>query len=137
MNKRICASAGNDATMSSHDEMPKVTFSAKETYEEVQKLSQKIPIWNKPAQNPINNFIPYDEKPVKPMQVEDENHIAKEKHRLQRLTSLQGKDRSLMLAGTMALKNRPCSPLSKLKETRGMVTLKTVPDLFEQRNSHA
>jgi len=49
VNKRICASAGNDATMSSYDEMPKVTFSAKETYEEVQKLSQKIPIWNKPA----------------------------------------------------------------------------------------
>ena len=42
-----------------------------------------------------------------------------------------------MLAGTMALKKRPCSPLSKLKETRGMVTLKTVPDLFEQKNVHA
>lgn len=42
-----------------------------------------------------------------------------------------------MLAGTMSLKNRPCSPLSKLKETRGMVSLKTVPDLFEQKNYHA
>lgn len=111
--------------------MPKVTFAAKETYEEVQNLSQKIPIWDKAAQNPINNFIPYDEKPVKPMKAEDEGYQAREAARLQRLTSLQGKERSLQLAGTMALSKRPCSPLSKLKETRGMVTLKTVPDLFE------
>lgn len=117
--------------------MPKVTFAAKETYQEVQNLSQKIPIWDKAAQNPINNFIPYDEKPVKPMKAEDEGYQAREAARLQRLTSLQGKERSLQLAGTMALSKRPCSPLSKLKETRGMVTLKTVPDLFEQRNSYA
>ena len=55
--------------------MPKVTFSAKDTYDEVKKLSQKIPIWSQPAQNPINNFIPYDEQPVKPMKVEDEFEI--------------------------------------------------------------
>lgn len=48
---------------------------------------------------------------------------------------MQTKDRSLMLAGTMSLLKRPCSPLSKLKETRGMVTVKRVPDIFEQKNA--
>lgn len=33
VNKRICASAGADAQQS--DDMPKVTFAAKETYQEV------------------------------------------------------------------------------------------------------
>ena len=51
--------------------------------------------------------------------------------RQMKLTGLQNKDRSLQLAGTMALKKRAMSPLSKLRETRGQVTLKTVPDIFE------
>jgi hypothetical protein len=34
----------------------------------------------------------------------------------------------------MALSKRPCSPLSKLKETRGIVTVKRVPDCFERKN---
>jgi len=37
----------------------------------------------------------------------------------------------------MALKKRAMSPLSKLRETRGQVTLKTVPDLFEQKRVEA
>ncbi len=36
-----------------------------------------------------------------------------------------------MLAVTARLKDRELSPLSKLKETRGIVTLKKVPDNFE------
>lgn len=57
--------------------------------------------------------------------------------RAMQLTGLQNKDRSLQLAGTMALKKRAMSPLSKLRETRGQVTLKTVPDLSEQNRVYA
>ena len=53
--------------------------------------------------------------------------------RLKRLSSIQGKERPLALAGTMSLNNRPLSPLSKLKETRGMVTVKRVQDINEQK----
>jgi hypothetical protein len=42
-----------------------------------------------------------------------------------------------MLAGSAALAKRTVSPLSKLKETRGIVTMKRVPDNFEVRNSLA
>ena len=42
-----------------------------------------------------------------------------------------------MLAATMALKNCEKTPLEKLQETRGMVTLKTVPDNFERRRLDA
>ena len=52
-----------------------------------------------------------------------EAEIAAEK-RLARLQDLQGKDRTLMLAATMALQNCAMTPLEKLQETRGMVTLK-------------
>jgi hypothetical protein len=48
---------------------------------------------------------------------------------------MQNKDRTLLLAGTLALSKRTSSPLSKLKETRGMVTIKRVPDCFEVKNS--
>jgi len=54
-----------------------------------------------------------------------------------KLQSLQGKERPLMLAGTMLLNKRATSPLSKLKETRGMVTVKRVPDITEQKISLA
>ena len=57
--------------------------------------------------------------------------------RAMKLTGLQNKDRSLQLAGSMALKKRAMSPLSKLRETRGQVTLKIVPDLFEQKRVEA
>lgn len=38
---------------------------------------------------------------------------------------------------TKGLQKRTLSPLSKLRETRGMVSLKTVPDNFEVRNKQA
>jgi len=37
----------------------------------------------------------------------------------------------------MALKKRPMSPLSKIKETRGFVTKKRVNDVLEQKATHA
>ena len=54
-----------------------------------------------------------------------------------KLSTMAGKQRTLQHAGTMALKNRKMSPLSKLRETRGMVTVKRVPDLHEQKNALA
>jgi len=37
----------------------------------------------------------------------------------------------------MSLSKREMSPLSKLKQTRGLVTLKRVPDNFEVKNAQA
>ena len=50
-----------------------------------------------------------------------------------KLSTLAGKERTLQLAGTMALKGRKMSPISKLRETRGMVTIKRVPDVTESK----
>ena len=52
-------------------------------------------------------------------------------HRNTKLSTIAGKDRTLQLAGTMALKTRKMSPISKLRETRGIVTIKRVPDVTE------
>ena len=49
------------------------------------------------------------------------------------MSSLAGKDRTLQLAGTMALKTRKMSPISKLRETRGTITIKRVPDCTETK----
>lgn len=37
---------------------PKVTFAAKQVFSEVCSLSEKVPSWDTPAQNPINTFVP-------------------------------------------------------------------------------
>ena len=50
---------------------------------------------------------------------------------------MQNKDKTLQLAATMSLSKRAMSPLSKLRQTRGLVTLKRVPDNFEVRNAEA
>lgn len=50
-----------------------------------------------------------------------------------KLSMLAGKERTLQLAGTMALKTRKMSPISKLRETRGIVTIKRVPDVAESK----
>jgi hypothetical protein len=50
---------------------------------------------------------------------------------------MQEKTRTLQLAGTMALKGRKMSPLSKIRETRGFVTKKRVNDVLEQKAMHA
>ena len=54
-----------------------------------------------------------------------------------RFTAMQNKDKSLQLAATMSLSKREMSPLSKLRQTRGLVTLKRVPDNFEVKNELA
>jgi hypothetical protein len=50
-----------------------------------------------------------------------------------KLSNMQGRKRTLVLAGTMALKNRAMSPLSKIRETRGFVTTMRVNDVREQK----
>ena len=50
-----------------------------------------------------------------------------------KLSTLAGKERTLQLAGTMSLKSRKMSPFSKLRETRGIVTTKRVPDVAETK----
>ena len=54
-----------------------------------------------------------------------------------RLSTMQNKDRTLQLAATMSLSKRVMSPLSKLRQTRGLITLKKVPDNFEVKNAAA
>ena len=54
-----------------------------------------------------------------------------------KLSKLSGKERTLQLAGTMSLKNRAYSPLGKLRQTRGFVTIKRVQDIDEQKAAHA
>lgn len=49
------------------------------------------------------------------------------------MSTIAGKDRTLQLAGTMSLKTRKMSPISKLRETRGIVTIKRVPDVTESK----
>jgi hypothetical protein len=41
------------------------------------------------------------------------------------------------MAATASLARRTIDPIEKLKETRGIVTLKVVPDNFEVRRDHA
>ena len=38
--------------------MQKISFAAKETFEQALILSQKIPRWKTNSENPINNFVP-------------------------------------------------------------------------------
>jgi hypothetical protein len=53
------------------------------------------------------------------------------------MSNMEGRKRNLQLAGTMALKKRAMSPLSKIRETRGFVTKKRVNDVLEQKAIHA
>lgn len=59
---------------------------------------------------------------------------AKRTERSNKLATLAGKERTLQLAGTMSLVNRKMDPIDKLRETRGIVTIKRVPDVFESKN---
>ena len=118
-------------------EYPKVTFNAKEVYDQAYDLSKKIPFWRTPQENPINQFVPPSERPFEDQHLWETPAEIEEARRTFRLSNLQGKERTLQLAGTMSLKKRSKSPLSKLRETRGQVTLKTVPDLFEQKRVEA
>lgn len=112
--------------------MPKITFAAKEVYEQVKSLGYKIPHWQSERDNPINQFIPSDEQAFKPRP--DPSKLIADQKRLMRYSSLQGKDRSLQLCVSAAVPaKRPQSPFSKLRETRGIASVKRVPDNFDIR----
>lgn len=51
--------------------------------------------------------------------------------------SMSQKDRSIRLAGTMALNMRQMSPQSKLRQRKGFVTATMVPDNFALKNEKA
>ena len=72
---------------------PKVTFAAKEVYNQIKHLGQKIPHWTSERENPINQFIPSQEQPFKPRP--DHAKTLADQQRLIRYSSLQGKDRSM------------------------------------------
>lgn len=116
----------------------KVTFTSKEMFEESNKLCQQIPHWKSERENPIHHFVPSNERPF-PDPDSDEKIEAdcRRTERNFRLSGMQSRDRTLQLAGTMALKTRAMSPLSKIRETRGFVTKKRVNDVPEQKAMHA
>jgi len=92
-----------------------------------------VPTWTGNKQNPINQFVPNVEQPYKTVSEETLASKAVREHRNAKLSTIAGKDRTLQLAGTMALKTRKMSPISKLRETRGIVTIKRVPDVTERK----
>lgn len=112
---------------------PKVTFAAQQMFNEVVDLSAKVPTWTENAQNPINQFVPAAEQAYRSVEESVLQAEALKETRNTKLSSIAGKDRTLQLAGTMALKNRKMSPISKLRETRGMITIKRVPDVNERK----
>ena len=116
---------------------PKVTFAAQQVFNEVCTLSAKVPTWSHPSQNPINIFVPEAEQSYKSTTDEKLQEEKRRGERAMKLSTLAGKERTLQLAGTMALKNRKMSPIEKLRQTRGMVTIKRVPDVFETKNALA
>lgn len=102
-------------------------------FNEVCNLSAKVPTWTRNDQNPINQFVPNAEQSYKTVSEEALMTQSLREHRSTKLSTLAGKERTLQLAGTMALKSRKMSPISKLRETRGIVTIKRVPDVFESK----
>ena len=116
---------------------PKVTFAAQQVFNEVCSLSTKVPTWTVNSQNPINQFVPEAEQAYKSQSEQAIKAQTMREERNTKLSTLAGKERTLQLAGTMALGKRKMSPISKLRETRGMVTIKRVPDCTETKISLA
>ena len=89
-------------------ECPKFTFEAKELFDQSLHLCQQIPHWKGEHDNPINQYVPISERPFKNEADEDKKKQieAKRDYRRNRLMSISNKDRSIRLAGTMALNMR-------------------------------
>jgi hypothetical protein len=82
--------------------------------------------------------VPTNERPFPDPETDDKIYADyRRTERNFRLSGMQNKERTLQLAGTMALKGRKMSPLSKIRETRGFVTKKRVNDVAEQKAFHA
>ena len=112
---------------------PKVTFAAQQVFNEVCSLSAKVPTWSTNDHNPINQFVPDAEQDYKSVDELVLRTQTLREERAMKLSTLAGKERTLQLAGTMVLKTRKMSPISKLRQTRGIVTIKRVPDVTETK----
>ena len=66
-------------------------------------------------QNPINQFVPESEQAYKTMTEDAFRTQNLREERSKKLSTLAGKERTLQLAGTMSLKGRKMSPISKLR----------------------
>ena len=98
-------------------EMPKISFTAKEVYDQSYKLSKLVPHWKTEADNPINNFIPESEKPFKQNEstfLPPLAGVARSQPKLPPL-ALRKIGTGPMLAGTLALSQRQTSPQTMIK----------------------
>lgn len=98
-----------------------------------------VPNWRTEKENPIFKYVSTGDQPFtneSELLFNDELHnkIANATIRENRLYELQGKDRSsLMLAGTVALKNAKTSPWTVMKQREGFVTKFHVPTILETK----
>eukprot|EP00347_Sterkiella_histriomuscorum_P011430 403372486 len=121
---------------------PKVTFESKEFYNQSKILSSVIPHWKNEKENPIYQYVPTTERPFTNdsdalFNTQLQQKIMTQSMREQRLHELQQKERTLQLAGTMALKNRKTSPWKVMKERQGFVTKFKVPTILDQKTDAA
>jgi hypothetical protein len=75
---------------------PKVSFVAKEMFEQANQLCSQIPHWNGDKENPIHYFVPTDEKPYPDPDTDEK--IMEDMSRTERefkLSSMQGRKRTL------------------------------------------
>lgn len=116
-------------------QLPKVTFTAKELYDQAEHLCQMIPHWKSEKQNPIFQYIPESQRPFKKTGEEFfGNETSTMSTREAKLLNLSNRRKSeLILCTTMALKNRKASPQSKIKERHGFVTAAKVPDCMDEK----
>ena len=118
--------------------MPKVTFEAKEFFQQATVLSQVIPHWQSPKDNPIYQYVPTTERPFTNdsdalFNVALQQKLMQMSVREQKLAELTGKERTLQLAGTMALYNRKSSPWEVMQERQGFVTKFKVPTILDTK----
>lgn len=74
----------NQRISMTNEQLPRVTFNAKEMYNEAHSLCQKIPTWSGQSKNPINHFVPSQEQAFKPR--EDVEKAMADQERIMRYT---------------------------------------------------
>jgi hypothetical protein len=104
VNKRVLKNTNQGGFADSQKQMaatqqnnyPKVTFEAKELFEQAQLFTQKVPYWKKNSEHPVYQYVPVSERPFQTGPTEDEVRLAHEDTmRVTRVAALAGKDRSL------------------------------------------
>lgn len=92
----------------SENGFPKVTFESKEFFNQANHLSQHVPYWSSDKENPIYQYVPTSERPFTNdsellFDTNLQSKMMAQSLREQKLSELQGKERTLQLAGTMAM----------------------------------